>query len=77
MMPAVENVVDDTSLITVLSSLHGRQRREERDISKHDLQAAVKYGVQEPSAEGEGRIKGRWKFTYNGVVYITDATTKK
>ena len=36
---------DSTSLVTILSSAHGRQRRAEREIHKRDLQAAVKYGV--------------------------------
>jgi len=53
MAPAVANDVEDigdnTSLVTVLSSAHGRQRREERDITKLDLQAAVKYGTKEPA----------------------------
>jgi hypothetical protein len=38
MATGVEDVGINTSLVTVLSSSHGRQRREERDITKRDLQ---------------------------------------
>ena len=47
-----------TSTIDFISSLHGKQRRRERDLSKRDLQAAVKHGIKEPN------IKGRWKYTF-------------
>ena len=60
-----------TSTIEFISSLHGRQRRRERDLSKRDLQAAVKHGTKECS------IKGRWKYTFADVVYITDSTSTK
>ena len=36
-----------TAEVPFTSSLHGRQRRSEREISVRDLQAAVKYGVKE------------------------------
>ena len=53
----VDDVVDDdddnTSLITVLSSAHGRIRREQRDIRKRDLKKALKYGTYEKLA-GDG-----------------------
>lgn len=48
------------------SSLHGRQRREERGIQKIDLQRARRYGMKEA-----GRF-GRLKYTYGGVVFIYD-----
>ena len=35
-----------TEELTLLSTLHGQARRELRDISKHDLQTAMKYGVK-------------------------------
>jgi hypothetical protein len=68
---------DSTSLVTVLSSAHGRQRRAEREIHKRDLQAAVKYGVKESA--GVCRIFGtpRWKYTFADVVFITDATSRQ
>lgn len=68
---------DSTSLVTILSSAHGRQRRAEREIHKRDLQAAVKYGVKEPN--GVCRIFGtpRWKYTFAGVVFITDASSRQ
>ena len=70
----VEDISDNTSLVTVLSSAHGRKRREERDITKRDLKAAVKYGKKEPATMGRGT--DRWKYTFAGVVYITDSESK-
>ena len=76
-MHPVEDVGVNTSLVTVLSSAHGRQRREERDITKRDLKAAVKYGTKE-ATPGQGRNLGLvcWKYTFAGVVYITDIESK-
>ena len=69
-------VASDTDLVTVLSSAHGRQRRSERLISKSDLQAAVKYGEKEASYENNsGEL--RWKYTFRGIVYITDETSRR
>lgn len=69
-------VASDTDLVTVLSSAHGRQRRSERLISKSDLQAAVKYGEKEASYENSnGEL--RWKYTFRGIVYITDETSRR
>lgn len=56
----------NTSLITILSSDHGRLRREQRDINKRDLQKALKYGSY---AKSWGN---RWKVEYDGIVFITD-----
>ena len=56
---------------SVLSSLHGRKRRELRGISKSDLQTAVKYGKKESSHNW------RWKYTFGDIVYITDATSRQ
>ena len=64
-----------TSDITFISHTHGRERREERDIKKRELQEAIKYGRREsavPGRKGDERLK----FTHRGVVYITDATMK-
>ena len=60
---------------TVLSADHGRQRRQERDISKRDLQLALKYGKQERAMD-DRRGRPRYRFTYRGVVYLTDQTMK-
>ena len=65
-----------TSEISFISSVHGRERRSERDITVRDLQAAVKYGVKErgfPDRLGAPR----WKYTHGDVVYITDITSTK
>ena len=67
------NEINRTSDILVLSTIHGRQRRSERDLTKRDLQAAVKYGKKERGyADRHGRP--RWMFTFADIVYITDST---
>ena len=53
---------------------HCRQHRSERLISKRDLRAAVKYGVREPSFTDKGEL--RWMYTFRGIVYITDETSR-
>lgn len=42
-----------TSDMPFESSLHGRERRAQRDVTKRDLQAALKYGTKE---RGVGNI---------------------
>lgn len=60
-----------TSLISIISSTHGRLRREQRDFNKRDLQAAKKYGSR-------SRVWGnRWKFEYDGVIFITDQSMRR
>jgi hypothetical protein len=49
----------------------GRERRLQREIAKIELKKAIKHGKREPSDPGRNGER-RWKFTYNGVVYITD-----
>lgn len=56
----------DTSLITILSSHHGRLRREQRDIDKRDLRKALKYG-RKHRAWGQP-----WLIEYDGITFITD-----
>lgn len=60
-----------TSLITILSSEHGRMRRIQRDIDKRSLQKALKFGTRERSW---GR---RWKIEYDGVIFITDNSLRR
>ncbi len=64
-----------TKNITLLSGVHGRERRAERQISKHDLQAAIKYGTKTP---GKPSYQGffTWKYTFANIVYITDETSR-
>lgn len=65
------------------SSVHGEQRRRERDIDKRDLQAAIKYGSNEMTfckickicKNGHRKRELRWKYTFAEVVYITDETS--
>ncbi|KAL9181137.1 hypothetical protein ACHAXT_009942 [Thalassiosira profunda] len=64
-----------TADFTILSSNHGRARRQLRRISKHDLRAAIKHGVKTPAHPGRVGER-RWKFVHNGLVYITDETCR-
>lgn len=60
-----------TSLISIISSEHGRLRRIERDIRKRDLQKALKHGKIE-TAWG-----GRYKVTYDGIIFITNTSLRE
>lgn len=53
------------------SSLHGRQRREERHIAKATLVLARRYGMKETEPKS-----GREKYTYGGVTFIYDPITR-
>ena len=64
-----------TEELTVLSTSHGRARRELRDITKHDLQTAIKHGTKTRAKTVRG--EKRWKFEYGGIVYITDSACTK
>eukprot|EP00985_Skeletonema_marinoi_P016532 scaffold8922_cov219-Skeletonema_marinoi.AAC.11 len=64
-----------TEELTVLSTVHGRQRRELRDITKHDLRTVMKYGTKSKGNFVNG--DQRWKFEFGNTVYITDNTCKK
>ncbi|KAG2450987.1 hypothetical protein HYH02_004259 [Chlamydomonas schloesseri] len=64
-----------TSAISFVSHAHGRQRRQERSIEKRQLQQAIKYGVKSRANPGrDGRP--RWKYTYQGIVYVTDESSR-
>eukprot|EP00581_Thalassiosira_minuscula_P006333 CAMPEP_0183748262 /NCGR_PEP_ID=MMETSP0737-20130205/67678_1 /TAXON_ID=385413 /ORGANISM="Thalassiosira miniscula, Strain CCMP1093" /LENGTH=838 /DNA_ID=CAMNT_0025983981 /DNA_START=241 /DNA_END=2754 /DNA_ORIENTATION=+ len=63
-----------TADFTVISSRHGRARRDLRRISKHNLKAALKYGRKVPAHPCVRTGAARWKFLHDGLVYITDAT---
>lgn len=60
-----------TSEFTVDSTLHLRQRMNERVITKRELQSARKYGVQEA---GEG---GMVKLTHNATTLVFDPRTHR
>ncbi|KAL7548108.1 hypothetical protein ACHAWF_011406 [Thalassiosira exigua] len=64
-----------TEDITLISHTHGRARRSERNILRRELQAAIKYGTKERANPGRDGCH-RWRFTYDGVVYITDETCR-
>ena len=64
-----------TSSISLISHDHGRQRRDERGITRRELQEAIKYGQKEPAHPGRDGAP-RWRYTHKGVVYITDQTSR-
>lgn len=64
-----------TSEVAFEPSLHGTQRRAQRDIAKRDLQAAVKYGIKERAGCNPQTKEPRWKYTFADIVYITDETS--
>eukprot|EP00804_Cyclotella_cryptica_P007818 CCRYP_001412-RA/>CCRYP_001412-RA protein AED:0.05 eAED:0.05 QI:110/1/1/1/0.5/0.4/5/2471/757 len=66
-----------TAEYTVLSSRHGRARRQLRNISKMDLRAAIKHGIKTPAHPNLLTGARRWKFTFKNVVYITDETCRQ
>jgi Alpha-kinase family len=70
-LDGIMNSHQNTSLITILSSAHGRLRREQRDIDKRDLQRALRYGTME-RAWGQ-----RWKVEYDGITFITDDSRRR
>ena len=67
---------DTTVDVTLISHTHGAQKWAERSIGRVDLQAAVKHGNCEAASPGQ-RGEQRWRYEYNGVVYITDASSKQ
>ena len=60
-----------TSAYTAVPTAHGQSRMQERDVSLRELQAAKKHGTATPAGDG------CWKYEYDGVVYVTDATQKR
>lgn len=64
-----------TEELTLLSTIHGRARRELRDISKHDLKTVMKYGTKTRGRMVNG--DQRWKFEFGNTVYITDNSCRK
>lgn len=62
--------MSSSSLITIISTDHGRIRREQRDISKRDLNLAVKHGTRQP-------VGGRWMIVHEDVVFIVNRSMTK
>ena len=59
-----------TSAYTINPTNHGEQRMTQRNISKKKIQEARKYGQKETS------WNNRIIYRYNGLVYVTDSTSK-
>ena len=66
----------NTSLISILSSVHGQLRREQRDIDKRDLQRALKYGKRQ-KAGGSLKKPARWLVEFDGITFVTDRTMSR
>ena len=64
-----------TEEMTLLSTLHGRARRQLRDISKHDLKTVIKYGTKTTGRTVNG--ERRWMFEHGNTVVITDYYCQK
>ena len=64
-----------TDNVSLVSHVHGRERRSERNIERQELQAAIKHGNRERTNPGRDGST-RWRYTYKGVVYITDETSR-
>ena len=62
----------NTSLISILSSVHGQLRREQRDIDKRDLKRALKHGTCRRAGGSN-----RWSVEHDGVTFVTDSTMRK
>eukprot|EP00957_Ditylum_brightwellii_P068514 5201170-Ditylum_brightwellii.AAC.1 len=63
-----------TSAVSFIESSHGRVRREQRGIGKKDLTEAKKYGKCTPGVPYKNGVPTS-KYTYNGIVYITNDLT--
>jgi len=57
-----------SSLISILSTDHGRLRKEEHYVSKRDLLKALRYG-QRKRTWGD-----RWKIGYDGIIFIVNGS---
>ncbi|EED96458.1 predicted protein [Thalassiosira pseudonana CCMP1335] len=71
MLPLSSEHSRATADFTLISTHHGRARRNLRNISKRDLRAAIKYGQKMPAHPDRHTGEPRWKFLYNNIVYIT------
>eukprot|EP01079_Euglenida_sp_SAG-EU17-18_P000647 gene647-2490_t len=66
----------ETSLLELVSTLHSRDRRQQRDISKRDLKAAVKHGKKTPGMVYPAAAVKTWKYEYDGIIFVTDEASK-
>ena len=73
---AISNEGLSTHEISIISHTHGRNRRAERNIRKEELQAAIKYGERYRANPGPSG-RPRWRFEYDGIVFITDETCRQ
>jgi Alpha-kinase family/von Willebrand factor type A domain len=68
--------VDDYSMsaastqVSFIETAHARLRREQRNIDKKDLQAALKYGTRKRIRTS----RRKFQYTYNHIVYIVEET---
>ena len=63
--------------MTLISHTHGRNRPAGRNILRRELQAAKRYGIKDSAnPDMMDYHAGGWRYTYDGVVYITDNTSR-
>ena len=60
-----------TSAVTLQSTFHSRQRSQERNLGRRQLQSAVKHGTATVTRDG------RLKIVHEGTTVVTDAAAKK
>lgn len=64
--------------VAIESSLHGKERRVQRDISQRDLQEAVKFGTRKQGKSRRGEETWLYEFAdINRITFVTDATSTK
>ncbi|CAM9600243.1 unnamed protein product [Ectocarpus sp. 4 AP-2014] len=73
--PSATDGIPRTCEVPFSSSLHGRERRALRGITRIDLQSAVKYGKKDTASPNQATGARRWKYTHANIVYITDETS--
>ena len=59
--------------LSLVSTIHDQKRRKQRNIEKIDLEKCVLYGECETQYTRKGI---RYKYTYQDITFITDATKK-
>jgi len=59
----------EIDLDAIYLSTHATERQQERDITGHELRAALLYGTRERTPEFGA---GRWKYTWGDIAVITD-----
>lgn len=59
----------EIDLEAIYVSTHATERQRQRDITYHELRAAIEYGTKVPSPEFGTE---RWKYTWGDIAVITN-----